>query len=82
MILPEFSVLMQTEQNNPHHCYTVGEHTIHVVQQVENQKVLRLAALFHDIAKPVCKTTDETGVDHFTDIRKKVQRWHIAFSEG
>lgn len=56
---------MQTEQNNPHHCYTVGEHTIHVVQQVENQKVLRLAALFHDIAKPVCKTTDETGVDHF-----------------
>ena len=65
VILPEFSVLMQTEQNNPHHCYTVGEHTIHVVQQVENQKVLRLAALFHDIAKPVCKTTDETGVDHF-----------------
>ena len=46
VILPEFSVLMQTEQNNPHHCYTVGEHTIHVVQQVENQKVLRLAALF------------------------------------
>ena len=65
VILPEFSVLMQTEQNNPHHCYTVGEHTIHVVQQVENQKVLRLAALFHDIAKPVCKTTDEAGVDHF-----------------
>ena len=32
VILPEFSVLMQTEQNNPHHCYTVGEHTIHVVQ--------------------------------------------------
>lgn len=27
VILPEFSVLMQTEQNNPHHCYTVGEHT-------------------------------------------------------
>ena len=24
VILPEFSVLMQTEQNNPHHCYTVG----------------------------------------------------------
>ena len=36
-----------------------------VILQVENQKVLRLAALFHDIAKPVCKTTDETGVDHF-----------------
>ena len=65
VFLPEFDVMMETPQNNPHHCYTVGEHTIHVVQQVENQKVLRLAALFHDIAKPVCKTTDETGVDHF-----------------
>ena len=65
VILPEFSVLMQTKQNNPHHCYTVGEHTIQVVQRVENKKVLRLAALFHDIAKPVCKTTDEAGVDHF-----------------
>lgn len=65
VILPEFSLLMQTKQNNPHHCYTVGEHTIHVIQQVEKKKVLRLAALFHDIAKPVCKTTDEAGVDHF-----------------
>lgn len=65
VVLPEFSELMRTGQNNPHHCYSVGEHTIRVVQNVPKERVLRLAALFHDIAKPVCKTSDEQGIDHF-----------------
>ena len=65
VVLPEFSRLMETTQENPHHCYTVGEHTLRVLENVPNDKVLRLAALFHDIAKPVCKTVDEKGVAHF-----------------
>lgn len=65
VVLPEFSELMRTGQNNPHHRYSVGEHTIRVVQKVPKERVLRLAALFHDIAKPACKTTDERGIDHF-----------------
>lgn len=65
VILPEFAELMRTEQHNPHHCYSVGEHTIRVVEGVPKDRVLRLAAMFHDIAKPVCKTTDEQGIDHF-----------------
>lgn len=65
VILPEFSLLMETSQENPHHCYNVGEHTIKVIEQVPNDKVLRLAALFHDIAKPLCKTVDEAGIAHF-----------------
>ena len=65
VVLPEFSRLMETTQENPHHCYTVGEHTLRVLENVPNNKVLRLAALFHDIAKPVCKTVDEKGVAHF-----------------
>lgn len=65
VILPEFDKMMQTEQNNPHHCYTVGEHTLHAMQNIEADKVLRLAMLFHDVGKPDSLTTDERGIDHF-----------------
>lgn len=63
--LPEFDRMMTTEQNNPHHCYTVGEHTLHSLTHIRPKQSLRLAMLLHDIAKPVTKTTDERGVDHF-----------------
>ena len=63
--LPEFDRMMETAQNNPHHCYTVGEHTLMALQGVEADKVLRLTMLLHDVAKPVCHTTDENGIDHF-----------------
>lgn len=65
IILPEFSVMMQTPQNNIHHKYSVGEHTIRALGLIRPDKVLRLTMLFHDVAKPACKTTDEEGVDHF-----------------
>ena len=64
VVLPEFDRMMQTEQNNIHHMYSVGEHTLRVIEQVPAQKVLRWAALLHDVAKPVTKTKDEKG-DHF-----------------
>lgn len=65
VFLPEFDRMMETAQNNPHHCYTVGEHTLMALQGVEADKVLRLTMLLHDVAKPVCRTTDENGTDHF-----------------
>ena len=37
--LPELDRCMETAQNNPHHCYTVGEHTIRTVQAVRPDKV-------------------------------------------
>lgn len=64
-ILPELDVCMETKQNTPHHMYTVGEHIIHSLTYVPGDKVLRLAMLMHDIGKPYCITTDETGRDHF-----------------
>lgn len=63
--LPEFDRMMTTEQNNPHHCYTVGEHALHSLSYVRPNQSLRLAMLLHDVAKPATKTTDERGVDHF-----------------
>ena len=65
VILPEFDRAMETEQNNPHHCWNVGIHTLETLRNVENDKCLRLAALFHDLGKPLVRTTDEQGVDHF-----------------
>ena len=65
MILPEFDVCMETPQNNPHHCYSVGEHTLQSLGFVKPDKVLRLVMLLHDIGKPLTKTTDENGKDHF-----------------
>ena len=64
VVLPEFDAMMETEQNNPHHCYNVGEHTIHVMQQVPATETMRWAALLHDAAKPLCKTSDGQ-LDHF-----------------
>ena len=63
--LPEFDLCMKTEQNTPHHCYTVGEHILQSLLLVRADKVLRLTMLLHDIGKPVVKKTDENGRDHF-----------------
>lgn len=65
VFFPEFDCMMETGQNNPHHCYSVGEHTIRSLMEVRADRVLRLAMLLHDSGKPVTKTTDEAGIDHF-----------------
>lgn len=65
VILPEFDAMMETEQETPHHMYSVGEHTLKAISLVRPDKVLRLTMLFHDIAKPLIKTMDENGVAHF-----------------
>lgn len=65
VFLPEFDAMMETEQNHPHHCYTVGEHAIAAMKEIAPKKVLRLTMLLHDVAKPLCKTTDDNGKDHF-----------------
>ena len=65
IVLPEFDAMMETPQNTPHHCYSVGEHTLKALEYTEADKVQRLAVLFHDMGKPAMRTTDEQGLDHF-----------------
>lgn len=65
VFLPEFDRMMETPQNTPHHSYTVGEHTIRAICGVPAEPTLRIAMLLHDVAKPVCRTTDAAGRDHF-----------------
>lgn len=81
VILPEFDAMMKTTQETPHHKYSVGEHTLKALQYVREDKVLRLAMLFHDIGKPLVKTVDENGRAHFktheaigSDMTKQILR--------
>jgi len=62
---PELGPLVTLEQHNPWHCWGGWEHTVRTVEAAPPDLILRLTMLLHDIGKPGCKTTDETGVDHF-----------------
>lgn len=65
VFFPEFDGSMVTTQENIHHCYTVGEHTLQSLLQVPADKILRLTMLFHDLGKVSTKTVDENGDAHF-----------------
>jgi tRNA nucleotidyltransferase (CCA-adding enzyme) len=65
VFFPELDAMMECDQVNKHHMYTVGEHTIKAMELAPAEKVLRLSMMLHDVAKPVCKTTDENGQNHF-----------------
>ena len=73
VIMPQFDRIMVQRQNNPHHIYTTGIHTLVALQNIPADKILRLTMLFHDMGKPDVFTTDENGKDHF--------RGHAAHSE-
>ncbi len=51
MILPELLEGYRKRQNN-YHKYTIYQHTMETVDSIEGGPILRLSALFHDIAKP------------------------------
>ncbi len=79
--LPEFDMMLKTKQNNPHHSYNVGEHSIvalrHIIEyksaaqeeqlflDSKHYEIMCYAALLHDVGKPLCKSTDNNGIDHF-----------------
>ena len=65
VVLPEFDRCMETGQQNIHHMYNVGKHTVVALQNIRNDKVLRLTMLMHDFGKPDTITIDEEGVTHF-----------------
>lgn len=85
IILPELDTMYATKQNHKAHFGNVGEHSVATVAAAKRKseyakdgifsetefRILRLAALLHDIGKPECRTTDENGVDHFTQHAQK-----------
>lgn len=65
VFFPELDAAFETPQHHPHHCYSVGEHTMHALLQVAPDRTLRLATLLHDIGKPRVMSVDEKGITHF-----------------
>ena len=62
-ILPELPEGYRKRQNN-YHKYTIYRHTMETVDSIEGGPILRLSAVFHDIAKP--------------RVRKKIEgRWRF-----
>lgn len=64
VFLPEMVALAGVGQK-PHHSCDVFDHTTLVVKQTPAILAVRLAALLHDIAKPLTRTEDELGNTHF-----------------
>lgn len=64
-IIPELMVTVGYDQMSPYHHRSLFKHKICVVDNVEPKLHLRLAALFHDIAKPETLFIDEESKGRF-----------------
>lgn len=69
IIIPEIKPLFDFQQKNPYHLYDVWGHTAKVVSLIQNDPILKMAALLHDIGKPQTYTIIN-GVGHFYDHAK------------
>ena len=62
---PEILPMVGFDQRNRHHCYDVWEHTLHALEAVPPDGILRCTMLLHDIGKPKSFTVDGQGNGHF-----------------
>jgi tRNA nucleotidyltransferase (CCA-adding enzyme) len=66
VIFPELSIQVGYDQNNPHHSYTLWEHTKRVVQAIPNDDLeLKWVGLLHDIGKPFTRSLHKKGHSNY-----------------
>lgn len=77
VILPVFDQLFEVTQENPHHIYDVGMHTMESLKIMndivsmeqcvdsKHHMILSYTMLLHDVGKIQTKTIDEQGIAHF-----------------
>lgn len=63
--IPTIDLMHNFEQNNPYHTFDLFVHTIHSVRHIENDPILRMTMLLHDIGKLTTKKDDEQGISHY-----------------
>ena len=68
--IPALAPMVGFDQHSPHHSYDVFTHTAWVVQRVDADLALKLAALFHDCGKPATFSMDDIGRGHFLNHAK------------
>lgn len=73
-IIPQLDVCFGEEQRNKYHIYDVGEHIMHTVKNTPADLTLRWAAIMHDIGKPCCSSTDQSGIIHFYGHHRESRR--------
>ncbi|MBL4936682.1 CCA tRNA nucleotidyltransferase [Clostridium sp. YIM B02515] len=64
-IVPELTESVGFDQKNPHHDKNVFDHIMSVLDNSEENLIVRLGALFHDIGKPRTFSIDKKGIGHF-----------------
>jgi tRNA nucleotidyltransferase (CCA-adding enzyme) len=65
-IIPELGPTIDCDQPGGFHAYDVFEHTLRIVDACPARLHLRLAALFHDITKPLHKRLTDTGATFYS----------------
>lgn len=66
VVMPEIVPCIGFDQHSKWHCYDVWEHTLHAVDAADQDEIIRLTMLLHDLGKPECYTNTD-GEGHFYD---------------
>jgi tRNA nucleotidyltransferase (CCA-adding enzyme) len=64
-ISPELQACVDFDQHNKHHNKNIFDHILKVLDSTPSSLNIRLAALFHDVGKPMCFTIDKNNQGHF-----------------
>lgn len=91
-IIPYLSLQKGYNQNSRYHDFTLWEHTLRTVENVDNDILLRWGALLHDIAKPFVARVGKKGYTHYIEHEKlgyeivftigDYLRWSVAKTNG
>ena len=71
VFIPEIENCIGFKQENRHHIYDVYTHILKSMKESKPEPVIRLALLFHDIAKPLVAHFDEKNEQHYYGHPKK-----------
>lgn len=65
VFIPEITLMFDYDQHSKHHSRDLWHHTTYALKTVQNNPLLRVTMLLHDIGKPNVRTTDDKGYCHF-----------------
>lgn len=65
VFIPEIKPMFDYNQHTKHHNRDLWRHTTYSVKSVDNNPLLRMSMLLHDIGKPKACRRDDNGVCHF-----------------